>query len=174
MRKIYAFWFYFILIIILSCSLVAFAICIINYDESLKYIDLYFGLSAASVAVDFSLILLKLQCIEINYDASRISFRSVGFGNWKTIIGIDGWNNNVYMPDVENVEVVVLKKKDRTKLLGSRYVFHKYLKIKVGVDTYKYFYVSMFSKKQITELISIMNTNSKLPHQRDTKLSDTK
>jgi|SRR5690554_5854822 len=81
-------------------------------------------------------------------------FFGLGFGSWNTVKK-DEWNYKVYLPDVESIEVVKLKKSDRKRLLGSKQIFHKYLKINIIYNKNKYIPISMFSRKQIRKVLNV-------------------
>ena len=119
-------------------------------------------LLSGTIAI-ISLLGLKTHCLTIDLENKRALFFAKGFGSWKSVHR-DQWNYNVYFPDIQSIEIVSLSKEERRKNLGSKYLFHKYLKIKVSKNGYKYIYISLFTKKQINNIINIFSKSVKSEH----------
>lgn len=68
------------------------------------------------------------------------------------------WNNEIDLSEVETVKIVQLKKIEKIKYVGYNHLFSKYLKIFIkNNNTQKYVYISIYTKKQINEIIRCFN-----------------
>ena len=98
-KKIYAFWHYLILFILLFCSGVYLAFAI--FKES----DLHFVLSISALINCLVFISLKLQCINFDFENKKAKYFTLGVMTPKKL-ALDEWNYNLYLLDVEKIEIV--------------------------------------------------------------------
>jgi len=150
--KIFAFWQNFIMILIFLCFTILFMFSLIN-DLPNRFSNTTVILFACTFSFSFCFLFFQKK-LTINYNERNIFFFGLGFGSWNTVKK-DEWNYKVYLPDVESIEVVKLKKSDRKRLLGSKQIFHKYLKINIIYNKNKYIPISMFSRKQIRKVLNV-------------------
>lgn len=151
-EKTFAFWQNFIMILIFLCFAILFMFSLIN-DLPNRFSNTTVILFACTFSFSFCFLFFQKK-ITINYNENNIFFFGLGFGSWKTVKK-DEWNNKVYLFDVESVEIIKLKKVDRKRLLGSKQIFHKYLKINIIYNKNKYIPISMFSRKQIKNILNV-------------------
>ncbi len=68
------------------------------------------------------------------------------------------WNNEIDSSEVEMVEIVQLTKIEKIKYVGYKHLFSKYLRIYIkNNNAQKYVYISIYTKKQINEIIRCFN-----------------
>lgn len=160
MEKTFAFWQNFIMVFIFLCFTLFFMFSLIN-DLPNRFSSTTVILFACAFSFSFCFLFFQKK-LTINYNEKNINFFGLGFGSWNTVRK-DEWNYKIYLLDVESVEIIKLKKTDRKRLLGSKQIFHKYLKINIIYDKQKYIPISMFSGKQIKKILkSIQEINPKI------------
>lgn len=65
-------------------------------------------------------------------------------------------NSSISLSQIENAKIVYLTKEQKRQYVGQRHIFNKYIEFKLkNSDESRYVYVSMYSKKQINDLIDI-------------------
>lgn len=68
------------------------------------------------------------------------------------------WNQNVFISEVKDVEIVKLTKEEKQTKVYYRHWFNKYLKINLKYGNPKYVYVGNYSNYQIKKIIKILTT----------------
>ncbi len=69
------------------------------------------------------------------------------------------WNNIINFSEIDNVELVNLTPDERKEYYGTKTLLNQFLKIDIkGSDKSKFIYISIYSKKQMDELIEIINS----------------
>lgn len=159
-KKMFAFWQNLIMIIIFLCLVICFIFSLIK-DLPNRFSDVTVILFACIFGFSWCFLFFQRK-ITLNSDDKKINFFGLGFGSWKTAKK-DEWNYKIYLPDVESIEIIKLSKEDRKRLLGSKQFFHKYFKFNIVYNKQKYIPISMFTKKQIKEILKyIQEINSKI------------
>lgn len=100
--------------------------------------------------------MLFRYCV-INYNS--IYFHYFPFTTrWKKAANnIDGrWNQNVFISEAKDVEIVKLTKEERQTKVYYKHWFNKYLKINLKYGNPKYVYVGNYSNYQIKRIIKIL------------------
>jgi len=71
------------------------------------------------------------------------------------------WNNEIYLNEVEKIAVVNLSKNEKKSLVGYNHLFNRYLKVYIKNSTCKYIYISIYSNKQINEIIKCLTKHNR-------------
>lgn len=153
-KKIYAIKFYILLIFLL------FFIGIYFIYSILEKSDFHFAFSLSFLIINIAIFFLEIQTVTINYETKTLKYHTLQNMNINKI-SIDEWNYNIFLSDVVKIEIVNLTKKEKLKYLGKNHLFHKFLKIQVGNNRYKFFNISMFSKIQINKIIGFCRPESR-------------
>ena len=96
---------------------------------------------------------------EINFDTgtARITFYPAFFGWERAHKGIDPqWNFNMYLSEIQSVEVVELTPEEKAKYTSTPTRFNKFFKIGLPFGKYKYIYANPFSKRQQQAIIKML------------------
>lgn len=73
--------------------------------------------------------------------------------------GLIKWNTWIVISEIENVELVSLSVKERKEYYGTYTVFDQFLKIDMkGSSRSKFIYIAIYSKRQMDQLIEIINS----------------
>ena len=65
----------------------------------------------------------------------------------------------IHFSEIDNVELVNLTPDERVEYYGTKTLLNQFLKIDIkGSDKSKFIYISIYSKKQMDELIEIINS----------------
>ena len=68
------------------------------------------------------------------------------------------WNNEIDLKEVEKIEIIKLSKNDKKKYIGYNHLFSKYIKVYIkNSNANKYVYISIYTKKQIMNLLKYFN-----------------
>jgi len=96
---------------------------------------------------------------EINFDTgtARIIFYPAFFGWERANKGIDPqWNFNMYLSEIQSVEIVELTPEEKAKYTSIPIRFNKFFKIGLPFGKYKYIYANPFSRRQQQEIIQTL------------------
>ena len=69
----------------------------------------------------------------------------------------DNWNNSIGLNDVGNYFIKKISKEEKSLFLGSKFILNKYIVIETLKGSKKYFYVALFTKKQIEYILNVLN-----------------
>jgi hypothetical protein len=100
---------------------------------------------------------INLPCVKINYNSGLINYNAIPWGD-KNKDNIDRWNWEVRISEIKIVEVVYLTKEEKYKFTSGKFFFNKFLSITLNNDKKKYFYISLFSNKQIKKIVRLLNS----------------
>lgn len=68
------------------------------------------------------------------------------------------WNNEIDLKEVEKIEVIKLTKEEKKKYIGYNHLFSKYIKVYIkNSNANKYIYISIYTSKQIMNLLKYFN-----------------
>jgi low affinity Fe/Cu permease len=111
-------------------------------------------LFAICVAVPVT-IMLSLQKMSIDLSADKIDlFYLINYTkNDKDLHS----NWIIYPSEIESIEIVKLSKEEKKKYTSARFLFSKYLKIKMKWGHTKYVYISHYSNTQINKIIEMLS-----------------
>ena len=74
-----------------------------------------------------------------------------------TTNNIDGrWNQNVFISEIESIEIVKLTEQEKQTKVYYKHWFNKYLKINLRCGNPKYVYVGNYSNHQIKEIVKML------------------
>ena len=96
---------------------------------------------------------------EIDLDAGTacVCFYPAFFGWERYYIGIDPqWNFDMFLSEIQSVEVVKLTPEEKAKYTSIPTRFNKFFKIELPHGKYKYIYATPFSKRQQQEIIKVL------------------
>ena len=68
------------------------------------------------------------------------------------------WNNEMYISEIEEIELIKLTTNEQKIYLGYKYLFNKFLKFSFKYGHSKYVYVGHYSNPQIQKIIKTINT----------------
>lgn len=67
------------------------------------------------------------------------------------------WNSEIDIDEVKSVEIVKLTKEQKIKFIGYCHFSNRYIKVSLNnSNSFKYIYVSIYSKSQIKKIIKIL------------------
>ena len=70
------------------------------------------------------------------------------------------YNDSVLLDEVDYVEVVRLTNAQKTRLIGHKHIFSRYLKIHMKHSaSQKYIYISIYSKSQVRKIIKFLTVS---------------
>ena len=67
------------------------------------------------------------------------------------------YNREIYINDIEKLELIKLTKEEQITYTGYRHLFNKYLKFSLKYGSPKYIYVGIYSTHQIDKIIEFIN-----------------
>ena len=77
----------------------------------------------------------------------------------KKKIDLIQYNNNIFIEEIESIEIVRLTKDERKKYLGFKYPFGKFMKFNIKNGRPKYICVGQYTKKEINRILTLINSN---------------
>ena len=77
----------------------------------------------------------------------------------KKKIDLIQYNNNIFIEEIESIEIVRLTRDERKKYLGFKYPFGKFMKFNIKNGRPKYICVGQYTKKEINRMLTLINSN---------------
>lgn len=122
----------------------------------------YYVLSVAlGVAIPAATVILIKSCVF--FDSGAVYFRYFPFTiSWeKAANGIDpNWNQTVYITEISEIEIVKLSKKEKKMLTSTKFIFNKFLRIKLRSGKEKYVYVATYAPWQVKKICELLLKDS--------------
>ena len=107
----------------------------------------------------------------IKYDGERITVANTPFfATNKFLFGKRGlieWNCNIFVDEIESVELVLLSHDEKVTYYGFSTVFNEYLKINIkNSNKSKFIYTAIYSRKQYEKLLDAIDFHSKMTNHK--------
>ncbi len=113
----------------------------------------YVIIFAFSAAIPFGLMFF-VQRIKINFNTGKLEAHYlVNYAKNDRDIN-NNWN--IYLSEIESIEIVKLSKEEKRKHTSARFLFSKYLKVNHKFGHSKYLYISHYSNYQIKKIIKLL------------------
>ena len=161
MRKIVS---YKVVAMYLFLSIIFAAICLTTKNPNGFFMNVIFLLSFVLSGCFLALPFAQPNYILFDFAAGRVEILNcpiLSTNKTRAMYGsLISYNDSVLLDEVDYVEVVRLTNAQKTRLIGHKHIFSRYLKIHMKHSaSQKYIYISIYSKSQVRKIIKFLTVS---------------